>query len=126
MSERVEPAAPQEENKSIKPRVEPPPIYETGEDNPLFEAKELTTSTTSNELSHEERLNGYRLSRGMELVILCVVLIFLLSILSVFPWAQRSEVIPMALDTLKLITTTVVGFVFGSHTFSQRKNDNNK
>lgn len=125
MSEHQEAASRQVDNKPVKPRVEPPAIHEGGEDSPLFGAKDLTTSTTSEELSHEERLNGYRLNRGMELVILCVVLIFSLAFLSVFPWGQRSEVIPMALDTLKLITTTVVGFVFGSHTFSQKKDEDN-
>ena len=121
MSEHQEAASRQEDNEPAKLRAEPPAIHEGGEDSPLFGAKDLTTSTTSEELSHEERLNEFRLSRGMELVILCVALIFLLAVLSVFPWGQRSEVIPMALDTLKLITTTVVGFVFGSQAFSQKK-----
>lgn len=81
----------------------------------------MTTSTTSDELSLDDKRKNYQLSKGMELVLLCVFLIFLLAIVSVFPWAQKSEVIPTAVDTLKLITTTVVGFVFGSHWFSQKK-----
>ncbi|MCG7269532.1 hypothetical protein MHJ92_05775 [Corynebacterium amycolatum] len=125
MSEHQEAASRQVDNKPLKPRVEPPAIHEGGEDSPLFGAKDLTTSTTSDELSPDEKRKNYQLSKGMELVLLCVFLIFLLAIVSIFPWAQRSEVIPAAVDTLKLITTTVVGFVFGSHWFSQKK-DNDK
>lgn len=125
MSEHQEVAAPQADSKPVKSRVTPPAIYEGGEDSPLFGAKDLTTFTTSDELSPDDRRKNYQLSKGMQLVLLCVVLIFLLAIVSIFPWAQRSEVILVAVDTLKLITTTVVGFVFGSHWFSQ-KNDNDK
>ena len=127
MSENQGTASLQAESKPAEPRVEPPLIYEGGEDGPLFGARDpdQTTSTTSNELSPADRLNQYRLSRGIELVMLCVVLIFLLACFSI-PQGQSSEVIPMTLDTLKLITTTVIGFVFGSHTFSQKKDDNDK
>lgn len=126
MSEHEEAASRREEDVPLKPRAEPPSIDEGVEDSPLFGAKDLTTSTTSDELSHDDKRKNYQLSKGMELVLLCVVLIFLLAIVSIFPWAQRSEVIPEAVDTLKLITTTVVGFVFGSHWFSQKKNDSDK
>lgn len=125
MSEHEEAASRPVDNRPVKPRVEPPAIHEGGEDSPLFGAKDLTTSTTSDELSPDDKRRNYQLSKGMELVFACVLLIFLLAIVSIFPWAQRSEVIPAAVDTLKLITTTVVGFVFGSHWFSQKK-DNDK
>ncbi|MGV0327323.1 hypothetical protein ACUY2E_10355 [Corynebacterium confusum] len=125
MSEYEETAASHAGGEPVKPRVKPPAIHEGGEDAPLFDGKDLTTSTTSDELSPDDRRKNYQLSKGMELVLLCVTLIFLLAIVSIFPWAQQSEVIPAAVDTLKLITTTVVGFVFGSHWFSQKK-DNDK
>ncbi|CAB0515595.1 hypothetical protein [Corynebacterium diphtheriae] len=121
MSEQEEAASRQVDNEPAKSRAEPPAIHEGGEDSPLFGEKDLTTSTTSDELSLDDKRKNYQLSKGMELVLLCVFLIFLLAIVSVFPWAQKSEVIPAAVDTLKLITTTVVGFVFGSHWFSQKK-----
>lgn len=110
-------------DESASGRFEPPIVFEDGEDRPLFGRTPVTTSTTAEELSHEDHVNGWKLSRGMELVILCIVLIFFLAIVSVFPWAQKSEVIPMALDTLKLITTTVVGFVFGSNAYARRKEE---
>lgn len=125
MSEHQEAAVPQEGNSRPKKPVDPSAYYAGEDDSPLFSTKDLTTSTTSDELSPDEQRKNYQLSKGMELVLLCVFLIFSLAVVSIFPWAQRSEVIPAAVDTLKLITTTVVGFVFGSHWFSQKK-DNDK
>lgn len=93
---------------------------DTAGEHPSDHGTDVTTNTTSSNLTHEERITSFRLTQGTLLVFVCIGLIFLLAVLSIFPWAQTSEVIPMALDTLKLITTTVVGFVFGSHTFSQR------
>lgn len=123
MSEHSEPGHSVDKGEPTKQRTEPPVIYEGGEDSPLFGSKDLTTSTTSKELTQAERLEGFRLSRGMELVMLCIVLIFLLAILGVFPWGQDSEVLVKGLETLKLITTSVIGFVFGSHAFERKKDD---
>lgn len=84
MSEQQEAASRQVDNEPAKSRAEPPAIHEGGEDSPLFGEKDLTTSTTSDELSPDDKRKNYQLNKGMELVSLCVFLIFLLAIVSVF------------------------------------------
>lgn len=125
MSDHQESVEALKDGQPPKKPVDPSAFYEGQEDGPLFAPKDLTTSTTSKEMT-KNQYNFWRSSQGMILVFTCVSLIFLLSLVSVFPWAQRSEVIPMAIDTLKLITTTVVGFVFGSHTFGSDKDNDDK
>lgn len=124
MSGHQETVGPQKDMHPPKKPVDPSAYYEGEEDSPLFAPKDYTTVTTSTEMT-KDQYNFWRSSQGMILVFMCVLLIFLLSLVSVFPWAQKSEVIPMAIDTLKLITTTVVGFVFGSHAFGSDKDNDN-